>query len=383
MSLKDQNIEELFRIGLEDLEIPVDDKMWSNISQSMASKTIANTSSAVTSATIKTIAYIGISAVACTVAVFATLYLTNDNLEVKNNNIVNFEEKQNESKIENEIIIHPETSDTDTLSDDAQLIEQIIKKEDIKTDPTISEKEKVSASKKIVVGSEVSQYQKNSSWVDQFLTKPKPHFTNSNEENNETSTPTNENVETDNSTIKPVIEELENDKIVASIVALPVGGYAPLEVSFSQYEENAKISWDFGDGKTSNKLNPSHVFEKYGNYTVTLTIVDEKGNVYKDYKEIEVLASSKLVKIPNVFTPNNDGNNDYFRVEGENISEFQMAILNVNGDLIYESSNIEDEWDGNDKFGKPVSNGTYVIVIIAKGVDGKKYDHKGTFVIQR
>lgn len=387
MSLKDQNIEELFRTGLEELEIPVDDKMWRNISQSMASKTAASSSSAVTSATsttLKTIAYVGISAVACTVAVLATLYLTNDNPEVKNNTTVKVEENQNDSNDETENIIHFDSFVADSLSDDAQLIEQIIKKEDVKTDPTISDIEKQSASKKVVVTSETPKYQKNSSWVDQFLTsKPKSqNYTNTTLENNVTNT-SNESVETEKSPVKPVIEELESNKIIASIVALPVGGYAPLEVSFSQYEDNTKVHWDFGDGKTSNKSNPSHVFEKYGNYTVTLTILDEKGNVFKDFKEIEVKASSALVKIPNVFTPNNDGNNDYFKIEGKNIAEFQMAILSVNGDILYESKDIKEEWDGNDKYGNAVPNGTYVIVIKAKGEDGKKYDHKGTFVIKR
>ena len=46
---------------------------------------------------------------------------------------------------------------------------------------------------------------------------------------------------------------------------------APLTVQFSNLSNNASsYYWDFGDGSTSTSQNPSHTYNSYGNYTVTL-----------------------------------------------------------------------------------------------------------------
>jgi len=36
--------------------------------------------------------------------------------------------------------------------------------------------------------------------------------------------------------------------------------------------------WDFGDGNTSNEQNPTHIYTNVGNYTVTLTVTDNKSS---------------------------------------------------------------------------------------------------------
>jgi hypothetical protein len=44
--------------------------------------------------------------------------------------------------------------------------------------------------------------------------------------------------------------------------------------------------WNFGDGSTSNEINPSHVYTKTGNYTVTFTVTDSVGTIQTDTSEI-------------------------------------------------------------------------------------------------
>ncbi|MBI2869657.1 MAG: PKD domain-containing protein [Chloroflexi bacterium] len=36
--------------------------------------------------------------------------------------------------------------------------------------------------------------------------------------------------------------------------------------------------WDFGDGNTSNEVSPSHAYTSAGDYTVSLTVTDDRGN---------------------------------------------------------------------------------------------------------
>ncbi len=56
-------------------------------------------------------------------------------------------------------------------------------------------------------------------------------------------------------------------------------GYAPLIVQFTDNSTYAdKYNWDFGDKSTSTAKNPSHTYNKTGNYTVTLTACNINGS---------------------------------------------------------------------------------------------------------
>jgi PKD repeat protein len=48
-------------------------------------------------------------------------------------------------------------------------------------------------------------------------------------------------------------------------------------------------AWDFGNGETSDEINPSHSYKIHGNYTVTLSATDQHGNVVKVSKPVVVL----------------------------------------------------------------------------------------------
>ncbi len=79
------------------------------------------------------------------------------------------------------------------------------------------------------------------------------------------------------------------------------------------------------------------------------------------------------VKAPNVFTPNNDGVNDKFKVEHSGtFDNFSIVIFNRWGRKVYEAKDISFEWDGKD-----CDDGVYYYVINAKGSDGKDYNAKG------
>jgi gliding motility-associated-like protein len=76
-----------------------------------------------------------------------------------------------------------------------------------------------------------------------------------------------------------------------------------------------------------------------------------------------------LNAIPNVFTPNNDGNNDFFSLNG--ISNPCEDFMNVNifnrwGQMVYESDEIDFKWDGKNKKGHQMPEGIYFVVINGK-----------------
>ncbi|MCX5696785.1 MAG: PKD domain-containing protein [Candidatus Omnitrophica bacterium] len=86
---------------------------------------------------------------------------------------------------------------------------------------------------------------------------------------------------------------------VALIMAKPVTGYSPLKVQFyggRSYSPHGRIiaySWDFGDGDTSTKKNPANTYLSMTyeprEFTVTLTVTDNKGNSASANQVIEVL----------------------------------------------------------------------------------------------
>lgn len=85
----------------------------------------------------------------------------------------------------------------------------------------------------------------------------------------------------------------------AIIIAKPLKGPSPLTVKFyasKSSSPNGRIisySWDFGDGDTSTKQNPTNIYwsTTYGSrmFNVTLTVKDDKGATASSNSTIEVL----------------------------------------------------------------------------------------------
>ena len=71
-----------------------------------------------------------------------------------------------------------------------------------------------------------------------------------------------------------------------------------------------------------------------------------------------VIDACSSIWIPNVFTSNNDGFNDYFYAIGKNIPKFKMEIINRWGQTLKVLHSIEEKWDGTYR-GQKAAEGTY------------------------
>ena len=92
------------------------------------------------------------------------------------------------------------------------------------------------------------------------------------------------------------------------------------------------------------------------------------------------LAPYMSIYIPNSFTPNGDGLNDTFGIYGESINNFNMQIFNRWGQIIFESNNVTETWDGTYD-GRSVPQGAYVYRVTSQGVSGKNTAKNGTVSI--
>ena len=90
--------------------------------------------------------------------------------------------------------------------------------------------------------------------------------------------------------------------------------------------------------------------------------------------------------IPNGFSPNGDGTNDYFVIDGlSKYPENTLFIYNRWGNLVYKKQDYDNKWDGKSNvsgiyFGRTLPNGTYYYILDLK-IDDKPLN--GFVVIRR
>lgn len=139
--------------------------------------------------------------------------------------------------------------------------------------------------------------------------------------------------------------------------------------------------WDFGDGDTSELIDPSHVFNELGEQTVTLIVVDESGCTDTTQRIIDIVRSTI---IPNVFTPNQDGINDIFRIPGGGSGYIDFAVYDRWGHEVYRSNAAEVQWNGRTNSGIELGPGIYYYTLTLDVLSDKpSTDHNGFITLIR
>ena len=105
----------------------------------------------------------------------------------------------------------------------------------------------------------------------------------------------------------------------------------------------------------------------------TLVVTDQNGCVEERTVTLVVLTicEEPFVFIPTGFSPNGDGKNDTFKVIGNNLAEVYLAVYDRWGELIFESYDPSESWDGTYK-GKllpPDAYGFYAKVVCFGGLE--------------
>lgn len=155
-----------------------------------------------------------------------------------------------------------------------------------------------------------------------------------------------------------------------SIYPLPKAGYDTVPggffgetINFIDTSLHASTwIWSFGDGDSSTLAKPIHTYSDTGTFEVMLIVTSNNGCKDTTYGEIHV---GEGILIPNVFTPNNDGTNDYFYIPSMGIKEFHIKIYNRWGNFIWETTAPKIEWDGRNYSGEQIPDGTYYFLLTA------------------
>ena len=119
------------------------------------------------------------------------------------------------------------------------------------------------------------------------------------------------------------------------------------EIQFQDLSEEANTwQWRFGQSDIVEDQHPKWIFTERGIQEVRLLVEDQYGCQDSSWQELEVIPVFH-VYVPNAFSPNDDGNNDEFRAYAScPLASFQMKIYDRWGQLIFESKDIEQSWDG-------------------------------------
>jgi len=149
--------------------------------------------------------------------------------------------------------------------------------------------------------------------------------------------------------------------LLDSVVSINLGGSIQLNTSTLN---GTATSWSWNpDNFLSCAECPNPVAQPYTTYTYTVQSTSTNGCQAANSVTITVIPTYE-VYIPNAFTPNGDGNDDYFEVFGNKDvwKFFSIEIFDRVGEKVFESNDMNFKWDGSYK-GKPLPLGVYVYTV--------------------
>lgn len=153
-------------------------------------------------------------------------------------------------------------------------------------------------------------------------------------------------------------------------------GGAPIILTDIFNVGNPSAKWLWSTGETTSSIAVS----KKGVYFAAVSLDNCTST------DSVVVGDGCYINVPNIFSPNADGINDYFYPRNQlsnGLVAFKLSIFNRWGQSVFETNALEGRgWDG--KFnGVPQPQGVYIYLIEATFKDGKRENHNGNITLVR
>lgn len=167
--------------------------------------------------------------------------------------------------------------------------------------------------------------------------------------------------------------KLDNDYNVIFTNNTPGDGNTP--------PESLSYIWDFGDGSAPETgFEPKHHYDyNKSPFTATLTATNVASKCFGVTSKTIIVKFLGGIYLPNAFMPASSNSElNIFKAKGTGIKEWRMQIFNNFGQLIWETTSLDnngspiDGWDGTFK-GNPVQQGVYVWQISATFANGSEW----------
>jgi gliding motility-associated-like protein len=150
--------------------------------------------------------------------------------------------------------------------------------------------------------------------------------------------------------IEALYFDLGEDRIICK------GNVLTLDTDINGFPYPVDFEWSDGSNQATLEVAETDTYS---------VVVESECDVVSDDVEVYFEQCGCLIYVPNAFTPDQDGLNEYFAIQSEcTFERFNLLIFNRNGEVIFTSSEPETVWDGSNKNGDYfVPDGVYVYQI--------------------
>jgi gliding motility-associated-like protein len=170
--------------------------------------------------------------------------------------------------------------------------------------------------------------------------------------------------------VQKAIANAGRDSFVIANLPFQLNGFAN---GFIKWSPSAGLSDD-------NTPNPVAVINSPQQYYLEVTTT--AGCTARDTVNFTVFKEAAIY-VPNAFSPNGDGRNDNFRPAYIGIKKLHyFSVYDRWGGQVFTTNNFGQGWNGVHKNSK-AAIGTYVWIVSAENIDGKKIQMKGTVTLVR
>lgn len=164
----------------------------------------------------------------------------------------------------------------------------------------------------------------------------------------------------------PATDCVQKDSLFIDIKPLPSAAFSSICGTFPAEFINESVGgvinfWNFGDGTSivvGNQV--THPYSNLTNNSYTVTLVTESIYGCRDSMQQDYIIPL-LYYVPNTFTPDGDELNNEFKPifsQHAKVGAYKFIIYNRWGEVIFETQNIDDGWDGTYDFNKS-QDGTF------------------------
>jgi len=163
--------------------------------------------------------------------------------------------------------------------------------------------------------------------------------------------------------------------------AIPVIGYPLAEQT--QLAPQTQPTPASNNTTSANQASTGHA-NNVGAATIGSAVVSTQATAAPDQNpRITPLTNTPKIKLPNVFTPNNDGQNDWLEIDwkGLSVADFSLVVLNQNNQVVYRSSEPNFNWNGTDLGGEKLAPGFFIYFVTCQ-INGEKWQQSSSLQIQ-
>ncbi|MCB0770905.1 MAG: gliding motility-associated C-terminal domain-containing protein [Flavobacteriales bacterium] len=164
----------------------------------------------------------------------------------------------------------------------------------------------------------------------------------------------------------PCVDFDQRDVTFIDLSNNAVGGYWVID--------NDTVPYAYG-------VNPHYDPGVAGYYTVDLVVWNE-GNCSDSMSLDMCIRGSDAVFIPDVFSPNGDGNNDVLFVRGPTVIDLEFAVYDRWGSRQFTTTSVDQGWDGTVQ-GEQGASGVYLYTLVARTDEGEQVERTGNITLVR